>query len=204
MKWVKWVKWGQWVKIGERNEVGEMGAIGEMGYVAKHDQVKDILMRQGVGEIMPESVWKALRCGIIEDHDLLGIMSVDWDMFSNYSSTIRRSPRFEMVRLRGNGSAGADKDEHMQAGIDIPQDPEKRKEYLVEILKRCVTNVLGISMEGMDLSKRIGTPKNIRPWEYIYIYIYNTHAYMYTYICIYIYIYIYICTCISSLRRSSR
>ena len=131
------------------------GPIAGAGYVARHDEIREHLTRQGVNEIPLNLAWQAITYGYEQNLSQLGIITADWNIVCKYSISVAKSPRFSLL-VRA-AESGGDTDENSRIGISATISPEERKAMISQAIAREVAAVLGISRSKLDTGKPLVT-----------------------------------------------
>lgn len=124
------------------------GPISGVGYVANHEEIREHIMRQGVGEITLNQAWRAIIYGLKKGFAHIGVIPADWNIMGKYSVSIARSPRFS--GLTKTGDTRQEKHESEQRDTILSALPEERKQALTEGLTELVASILGIPVSNLS------------------------------------------------------
>ncbi len=123
------------------------GAINETGELARDQEVRDLLARQGVHDLDMDKAWAALSYGLRSSSPYISAGTLDWSLARGAFTTVSKSPRFSFVRDDRGGHAGAG----AQAVLDANLTPEERREIVHEIVVAEVAAVLGLDPSNLDI-----------------------------------------------------
>lgn len=130
------------------------GPLEEVGYVAEHDDIREILLRQGVTGLTLNKVWKVITQGLTQDLVHIGAMSAHWPTMKRFSPSVANSPRFsELLHREPGTAAGLDGGSADGSRTKLPSSPEKRQEVLEGLLLRIIASVLGLPQSQLDVNK---------------------------------------------------
>jgi acyl transferase domain-containing protein/NADPH:quinone reductase-like Zn-dependent oxidoreductase/SAM-dependent methyltransferase/acyl carrier protein len=130
------------------------GSIGEIGYVSKNKDIEDFFIRQGILPVYPQQAWKAMAHCIHEGLANVGVIPVHWNQMAKYSNSVSTSPRFSHL-LSKNAETGSDgsSGKSEKFALQLPESLSERVEALTRILRKEVSQLLGVPLEQMDTDK---------------------------------------------------
>ena len=131
------------------------GPMDEVGYVAEHDDVREILHRQGVTSLKLNKAWPVITQGLTQDLVHVGAMSAHWPTLKRFSPSVANSPRFsELIRGATETTEGFDdRGSAEERRMELPASPEERRMVLEGLLLRIIADVLGLPSSQLDVSR---------------------------------------------------
>ena len=130
------------------------GVIGDVGYVARDEEVRNLLSRQGLFDLRLDKAWAAIAHGLRTDASNLCALAVDWSTLKQFLRTLSASPRFSLLETGRDGETSSEQGQVSdQAVLSAAATPEERQQYLQSILIREVSSVLGTNPQDLDIDR---------------------------------------------------
>ncbi|MEJ2200933.1 MAG: SDR family NAD(P)-dependent oxidoreductase, partial [Desulfuromonadaceae bacterium] len=133
----------------------DFGAIADVGILKKRIQVEDFFRRHGILSMKPALTCQLLGRALRTTMPVVGIFDVEWATLAPAMPIIHSSPVFsELVsHAGGNGAAGNGQLEALNQQL-TELEPEAQESWLSEQIAKEVSQILGMSMEKIDLNER--------------------------------------------------
>ncbi|HXV37365.1 MAG TPA: SDR family NAD(P)-dependent oxidoreductase, partial [Myxococcota bacterium] len=134
------------------------GYLADVGWVARHDEIGQRLKALGVKSFTPRQALQLLGRFLVEQPPHVGVMGIDWRVWSEATSASRVSPRFAAL-VRASAAGGPD-ERGRRGGAAIKGEilsapPEERMPMLVDLVRSQVARVLGAAPAKLDVEKSL-------------------------------------------------
>jgi acyl transferase domain-containing protein/NADPH:quinone reductase-like Zn-dependent oxidoreductase/acyl carrier protein len=130
------------------------GPLAEVGWLARHPEVNERVLRQGVKALSADAALEALGYLLTMDRAQVGVVDIDWRQWTRHASTGALSPRLKELAPGPEVHWQAGSGEDFRAAFaSVP--PEDRTRLVDERLRTHLAAVLGTTVAKLDANKPI-------------------------------------------------